>query len=67
MSTNQPGDARPAGPLPEEALPRLLSAVEAGGEQREKARLQMIDVFDRLGPEHEPPREYRRRLACALF
>lgn len=52
---------------PEEALPRLLSAVEAGGEQREKARLQMIDVFDLLGPEHELTREYRRRLASALF
>lgn len=52
---------------PEEALPRLLAAVEAGGEQREKARLQMIDVFDLLGPEHELTREYRRRLASALF
>jgi thioredoxin-like negative regulator of GroEL len=45
----------------------LLTAVEAGGEQREKARLQMIDVFDLLGPEHELTREYRRRLASALF
>ena len=52
---------------PEEALPRLLAAVAAGGEQREKARLAMIDVFDLLGPEHELTREYRRRLASALF
>jgi putative thioredoxin len=52
---------------PEEALPRLLAAVEAGGEQREKARLTMIDLFDLLGPEHELTQEYRRRLASALF
>ncbi|MGH8925966.1 MAG: thioredoxin [Acidimicrobiia bacterium] len=52
---------------PEEALPRLLAAVEAGGEGREPARLTMIDVFDLLGPEHELTLEYRRRLASALF
>jgi putative thioredoxin len=52
---------------PEESLPRLLSAVEAGGEGREKARLTMIDIFDLLGPEHELTLEYRRRLASALF
>ncbi|MGH8959454.1 MAG: thioredoxin [Acidimicrobiia bacterium] len=52
---------------PEEALPRLLAAVEAGGEEREKARLTMIDVFDLLGPENELTLEYRRRLASALF
>lgn len=52
---------------PEEALPRLLATVEAGGEERESARLTMIDLFDLLGPEHELTREYRRRLASALF
>ncbi len=52
---------------PEAALPRLLEAVVAGGEGREKARLQMIDLFDLLGPDSELVSEYRRRLASALF
>ena len=52
---------------PEAALPRLLEAVEAGGEEREKARLAMIDLFDLLGPDSELTTEYRRRLASALF
>lgn len=52
---------------PAAALPRLLAAVEEGGDGREKARLTMIDLFDLLGPDHELTREYRRRLASALF
>ena len=52
---------------PEAALPRLLEKVQEGGEGREKARLQMIDLFDVLGPEHPVTIEYRRRLANALF
>ena len=52
---------------PEAALPRLLEMVQEGGDGREKARLQMIDLFDVLGPEHPVTVEYRRRLANALF
>ena len=52
---------------PEAALPRLLEMVQEGGDGREKARLQMIDLFDVLGPEHPVTIEYRRRLANALF
>ncbi|MCA1735285.1 MAG: thioredoxin [Actinobacteria bacterium] len=52
---------------PEAALPRLLGTVEAGGEEKEAARLTMIDLFDLLGPDHPLTLEYRRRLASALF
>jgi putative thioredoxin len=52
---------------PEAALPRLLAQVEAGGDERDPARLSMIDLFDLLGPEHPLTLEYRRRLASALF
>ena len=52
---------------PEAALPRLLATVEARGEEKEAARLTMIDLFDLLGPEHPLTLEYRRRLATALF
>jgi putative thioredoxin len=52
---------------PEAALPRLLELVQEGGDGREKARLQMIDLFDILGAEHPLTAEYRRRLANALF
>jgi thioredoxin-like negative regulator of GroEL len=45
----------------------LLAQVERGGEGREKARLQMIDLFDVLGPAHPLTVDYRRRLASALF
>ena len=41
---------------PEAALPRLLEMVQEGGDGREKARLQMIDLFDLLGPEHPADR-----------
>jgi len=52
---------------PEAALPRLLELVQEGGDGREKARLQMIDLFDVLGAENPLTVEYRRRLANALF
>jgi putative thioredoxin len=52
---------------PEAALPRLLELVQEGGDGREKARLQMIDLFDVLGAENPLTLEYRRRLANALF
>lgn len=52
---------------PEAALPRLLELVQESGDGREKARLQMIDLFDVLGAENPLTVEYRRRLANALF
>ena len=52
---------------PEAALPSLLARVEAGGEDKDSARLTMIDLFDLLGPDHPATVEYRRRLASALF
>jgi putative thioredoxin len=52
---------------PEAALPRLLELVQEGGDDREKARLQMIDLFDVLGADNPLTMEYRRRLANALF
>jgi putative thioredoxin len=52
---------------PEAALPRLLELVQEGGDGREKARLQMIDLFDVLGAENPLTVEFRRRLANALF
>ena len=52
---------------PEAALPRLLELVQEGGDGREKARLQMIDLFDVLGADNPLTVEYRRRLANALF
>jgi thioredoxin-like negative regulator of GroEL len=45
----------------------LLELVQDGGDGREKARLQMVDLFDVLGPENPLTVEYRRRLANALF
>jgi putative thioredoxin len=53
------GDAR-AG------LERLLALIKSDGEA-EAARRLMLDVFDVLGDEHPLTREYRSRLATALF
>lgn len=52
---------------PEAALPVLLERVTAGGDDREKSRLAMIDIFDVLGPDHPLTLDFRRRLASALF
>jgi putative thioredoxin len=52
---------------PEAALPLLLERVGMSGDDREKARLAMIDIFEVLGPEHQLTTEYRRKLASALF
>ena len=52
---------------PEAALPRLLELVQEGGDGRDKARLQMIDLFDVLGADNPLTLEFRRRLANALF
>ncbi|HSL26841.1 MAG TPA: thioredoxin [Acidimicrobiia bacterium] len=52
---------------PSSALPALLEQVEAGGDEREKARLAMLDLFDILGPDDPLTGQYRRRLASALF
>lgn len=51
---------------PRNALDRSLALVRADGE-REAARRLMLGVFEVLGEEHPLTREYRSRLANALF
>jgi putative thioredoxin len=52
---------------PETALEELLAAVREGGDQRERARKLMLDVFQVLGDDHPLTRRYRRNLTAALF
>ena len=60
-------DALAAGDL-ERALELLLAGVEAGeGEERDRRRQLMVDLFGELGQEHPLATRYRRRLATALF
>jgi putative thioredoxin len=51
----------------EEAIERLLDAVELGGETREPARGQLVALFGLLGPDHPSVRDARPRLARALY
>jgi putative thioredoxin len=52
----------------QEALDLCLSVVgRAAGETREEARTTMVNLFHMLGPEAELTREYRRKLATALY
>lgn len=51
----------------DEAIERLLAAIELGGDTREPAREQLIAVFGLLGDEDERVRAARPRLARALF
>lgn len=51
----------------DEAIDRLLAAVELGGETREPAREQLIALFGMLGDDDERVRAARPRLARALF
>ena len=50
-----------------EALEGFLGAVRAGGEEREPARAAMLKLFAVLGDAHPLVREYRTKLASALF
>jgi putative thioredoxin len=50
-----------------DALDRCLKAIAQGGENRDAARALMVAIFDLLGDEHPLTREYRPRLASALF
>ena len=53
---------------PDEALAELLAAVREGpGEDRDRARALMLDVFRLLGDEHPLTLRYRRDLTSALF
>ena len=52
----------------EPALERLLAEIrEHDGDERERARQRMIDIFEVLGPEHPLTAKYRSALAAALF
>jgi putative thioredoxin len=51
----------------EEALEALLSEVQAGGDHRDTAREAMLKVFAVLGETDPLTRDYRRKLAAALF
>ena len=49
------------------ALERSLRLVAMGGEERDRARDLMIRMFEALGEDHPLTREFRPRLASALF
>ncbi len=51
----------------EPALDQLLEVVRARGEEKEEARIAMIDIFEVLGTGHPLTTSYRRQLANALF
>lgn len=50
-----------------DALDRCLKIIADGGEERGAPRETMVAIFDLLGEEHPLTREYRPRLASALF
>jgi putative thioredoxin len=51
----------------ERGLELLEAAVAADGDARDDVRRVMVGVFDELGPEDPLAREFRRRLAAALY
>jgi putative thioredoxin len=51
----------------EEATDELLEVVRRGGEERDAAREQLLDIFRILGDDHPLVGESRRRLASALY
>ncbi len=61
------GQALAAGGEYEEAMTQLLEAVKAGGDARELAREQVVQLFTLLGADHELTKRTRPRLAAALY
>ncbi|MBA3727944.1 MAG: tetratricopeptide repeat protein [Actinobacteria bacterium] len=51
----------------DEALDRFLAQVRAGGEASQEARASMLKLFAVLGEQDPLTRDYRRKLAAALF
>jgi putative thioredoxin len=51
----------------ERALELLQEALTSDADARDDIRRVMVGVFDELGPEHPLAREFRRRLASALY
>lgn len=51
----------------DEALDRFLAQVRAGGEAGQEARASMLKLFAVLGEQDPLTRDYRRKLAAALF
>lgn len=61
-------DALAAGNQHRQALEMLLETVQAQtGEVRDLGRQAMVKIFDMLGPSSDLAREYRRKLATALY
>ncbi|MGH2683162.1 MAG: tetratricopeptide repeat protein [Actinomycetota bacterium] len=50
-----------------DALERALRLVQLGGDERDRARDLMVRMFEALGEDHPLTREFRPRLASALF
>ncbi|HVW17086.1 MAG TPA: tetratricopeptide repeat protein [Solirubrobacteraceae bacterium] len=53
--------------LLDDGLDALLAAIETHPERTDELRRAIVGVLDELGPEDPRPREYRRRLAAALY
>ncbi len=51
----------------EDAFTQLLAAVKSGGDARELAREQVVQLFTVLGHDHELTKKVRPRLAAALY
>jgi putative thioredoxin len=51
----------------ERGLDALLDAMTGAGERKDDLRRVIVGVLDELGVEHPTAREYRRRLATALY
>ncbi|HVE68206.1 MAG TPA: tetratricopeptide repeat protein, partial [Solirubrobacteraceae bacterium] len=51
----------------ERGLDLLLGAMPTAGERRDDLRRVVVGILDELGVEHPTAREYRRRLATALY
>lgn len=62
VAAAEAGEGRPG-----DALERLLRLIAAGGGTRDRARDLMVTIFGSLGDDHPLVREYRPRLASALY
>ncbi|MDX1511932.1 MAG: tetratricopeptide repeat protein [Nitriliruptorales bacterium] len=61
------GQALAAAGMNEEACLVLLNVIESGSDHAEAAREQLVAIFTALGPDDAVVRQFRPRLAAALF